>query len=68
MDWLFSRTTVITLAVLGGVFAVLASLLQSQGALPEPRVKQLYRIAYGLMIASMVLFVVAGFRASAAVG
>lgn len=68
MDWLFSRATVIALAVLGGVFAALASLLQAQGSLPPPRVKQLSRIAYGLMAASMVLFVIAGFRGGAAVG
>jgi uncharacterized membrane protein len=60
-DWLVSRPTIITLAVVGGVFAVLASLLRTRGPEHEFRVKQLNLVAYIFMAASMILFVIAGF-------
>jgi succinate dehydrogenase hydrophobic anchor subunit len=61
MDWLFGRATIVTLAVLGGFFAVLAWLLQARGTVAPARVKALNAVAYICMAASMVLFIVAGF-------
>jgi hypothetical protein len=60
-DWLVSRAAIITLAVLGGIFAVLASLLRSGGAQGSSRGRRLTVIAYIFMVASMILFVIAGF-------
>ena len=59
-DWLFERSTVIGLAVLGGVFSILASLCQSRGWLTEQQCKTLNKVAYAFMGASMVLFIFAG--------
>ncbi len=60
-DWLVSRATIITLAVLGGIFAVLASLVRTRGPDQASRARQLNLIAYVFMVASMILFVIAGF-------
>jgi uncharacterized protein with PQ loop repeat len=61
MEWILSRATIVTLAVLGGIFAGLASLLQARGSTFAPRTRQLTIAGYVFMAASMVLFVVAGF-------
>lgn len=60
MDWLLTRETVIGLAILGAVPSAAASLLKPR--LTERRVRQLDIAGYGLMGASMLLFVVIGFR------
>jgi len=62
MDWLLAREAVITLAVLGAIVSVSASLLQSSGRIGAERAKQLNRTGYGFMVASMLLFIVAGIR------
>jgi membrane protein required for beta-lactamase induction len=62
MEWVFSRSMIVALAVVGGLVAALTSWLQAKGALSAPRLKRLNIIAYGFMAASMVLFIVAGFR------
>jgi hypothetical protein len=59
VDWIFSRETVIALAVLGGTASVLATL---------PRVRStglgrsLNAAGYVLMAASMLVFIVIGLR------
>jgi len=60
-DWVLSRTAIIALAVVGGVSAGLAFLLQARGEANAARVRRQHQIAYVFMAASMVLFVVAGF-------
>lgn len=62
MDWVLARETVITLAVVGAIASVAASLLQSSGRISAERAKQLNTTGYGFMAASMLLFIVAGFR------
>jgi ABC-type arginine transport system permease subunit len=62
-EWLASRSTVITLAVIGGVISVIVSMLQSRGKLSEERVRRYNRVGYGFMWASIALFIYAGFRA-----
>jgi len=61
IELLLSRTSVTTLAVLGAIFAGLASLLQRRAGSSAPRAKQLNALGYLLMAVSMVLFIVAGF-------
>ena len=65
MEALLSRETVITLAILGGIASVLASLLQSAGKLSARNAMYLNWAGYGFMLASMTLFVVLGMRGAA---
>jgi len=65
LDWLWSRETMIALAVIGGVLSVLQVVLQKKGRTPPQLLKRLNTAAYGFMLASMVVLIVAGFRASA---
>ncbi|MEK6594647.1 MAG: hypothetical protein AABZ67_16365 [Pseudomonadota bacterium] len=60
MDWLFTREVVIGLAILGAVPSVAVSFLQSR--LSVQRARQINFAGYGLMGASMLLFIVIGFR------
>jgi hypothetical protein len=62
MDWLLARETVITLAVLGAIVSVSASLLQSSSRIGAERAKQLHTTGYGLMAVSMLLFIVVGIK------
>jgi len=62
MDWLLTRETVVALAVLGAVGSVAASVLQAQGSIGPLRARQLNLAGYGFMAASMVLFLIIGFR------
>ncbi len=62
MDWILTREAVITLAVLGAIPAVAASVLQMRGNISIMRAKQLNYVSYGLMTLSMVLFIVVGLR------
>lgn len=59
-DWLFSRPTIITLAVIGGLFSLLASWCQSRGVLSEQSAAWLNKASYAFMFTSMVLFIVVG--------
>jgi ABC-type uncharacterized transport system YnjBCD permease subunit len=61
-EWLFARETIIALAIAGGAMSLLASVLLAQGKATPQRAKQLNRIGYTLMLLSMGLFIVAGFR------
>ena len=62
MDWLLAREAVITLAMLGAIASVVAAVLQSSGKIGAGRAQQLNTAGYGLMAASMLLFIVAGFK------
>jgi len=59
-DWLFDRTTVIALAIAGGVLSLLASWSHSTGRVTQQQHKLLNRAAYAFMAVSMVLFICAG--------
>ena len=58
--WLFDRSTVIGLAILGGVFSIIASLCLSRGWITEQQAKSLNKAAYACMGVSMFLFIGAG--------
>ena len=62
MDWLLTRETVITLAILAAVLSVAASVLQAKQIIGAARARQLNAAGYALMGVSMLLFIVAGFR------
>ena len=62
MEWLLTREAVITLAVLGAIPSVAASVLQARGAISAMRARQLNMAGYALMAISMTLFIVVGFR------
>jgi amino acid transporter len=64
MDWLFSRATIVALAVVGGVFSVLAWLRQTRGSETGWPAGWWSFIGYVFMAASIALFIVAGFRKS----
>jgi hypothetical protein len=62
MDWVLTRETVITLAVLGVIPSVAASVLQVRGKISALTARQLNLAGYALMGVSMLLFIVIGFR------
>lgn len=62
MDWWVTREAIITLAVLGAIASVAATVLQSSGRIGAGRAQQLNMAGYGLMAASMLLFIVIGFK------
>jgi len=62
VDWLVTRETVITLAVLGAVASTAASALQVRGKISAGRARQLNIVGYVLMGLSMLLFIIAGYR------
>jgi hypothetical protein len=62
MDWWVTREAIITLAVLGAITSVAATVLQSSGRIGAGRAQQLNTAGYGLMAASMLLFIVGGFK------
>jgi predicted membrane channel-forming protein YqfA (hemolysin III family) len=60
MEFLLSRETVITLAIIGGVFSMLASWCQSKGKASEQVVMWINKAAYVCMGVSIILFIAAG--------
>ena len=62
MDWLLTRETVITLAILAAVLSVAASMLQVKQKIGAARAKQLNAAGYALMGVSMLLFIIVGYR------
>lgn len=60
MDWLLSRDVVIALAILGGIFSVLATVLKGRPGFEPPRILLLNRISYVFMGASIILFIFNG--------
>jgi hypothetical protein len=65
VDWLWSRETMIGLALLGGAASLLALGLQRSSHGTPRRLKLLNRAANTFMLASVAVFIVAGFRAPA---
>lgn len=59
-EWLFARSTVITLALIGAAFSLLGSWSNSKGWVSKQQLHWMNRAAYIFMGASMVLFVFAG--------
>lgn len=62
MDWLLDHTTIVTLAACGGIASVMASALKDRGVLSHEAIRRCNIVAYALMGASMLLFIVAGFH------
>ena len=62
MDWLLTRETVITLAILAAVLSVASSVLQVKQVISVTRAKQLNVAGYVLMGVSMLLFIIIGYR------
>jgi hypothetical protein len=60
MELLLTKPVVVTLAVLGAVLSTAASYLQTRGYVSERTGKALNYTGYGVMAASMLLFVLAG--------
>jgi hypothetical protein len=60
MEVLLSKPVVVTLAILGAVLSTAASFLQTRGYVGEKTGKALNYAGYGVMGASMLLFVLAG--------
>lgn len=62
MEWLFTRPVVIGLAVVGGAATLLASALQARGIVSAQKARHIHNAGYGFMAASMLFFVIAGFK------
>ena len=62
MDWLLTRETVITLAIVAAVLSVAASVLQVRQVIGAARARQLNVAGYVLMGISMLLFIIIGYR------
>lgn len=62
LDLLTSRPVVVTLAIAGGLIAMLGSYLMREGSkIPEPKAKLVLRSGYAISWASIVAFIIAGF-------
>ncbi|CAI8322394.1 MAG: hypothetical protein QMC71_07170 [Gammaproteobacteria bacterium] len=62
LEVLLQRSTVVSLAVIGGLLSLCVTVLASRGALSENAIKNLNKLAYGFMGLSMLLFIAAGLR------
>tara|TARA_B110000027_G_scaffold4560_1_gene4154 strand:+ start:59 stop:253 length:195 start_codon:yes stop_codon:yes gene_type:complete len=62
LEVLLQRSTVVSLAVIGGLLSLCVTVLASRGALSENAIKNLNKVAYGFMGLSMLLFIAAGLR------
>ena len=62
LEVLLQRSTVVSLAVIGGLLSLCVTVLTSRGALSENAIKNLNKVAYGFMGLSMLLFIAAGLR------
>lgn len=63
MDFLISGPVVIAIAIVGAVASTLATMLEARKSMGAERARQLNRAGYVAMGISMLLFVIAGFRA-----
>jgi hypothetical protein len=61
MEWLLHRPVVVGIAVIGGVFSLLAILLQRRHG-SDKLVQKLNLVSYAFMGASVLLFLIAGLR------
>ncbi|MEJ6598284.1 MAG: hypothetical protein QMB50_01075 [Gammaproteobacteria bacterium] len=62
LEVLLQRSTVVSLAVIGGLLSLCVTVLASRGVLSENAIKNLNKLAYGFMGLSMLLFIAAGLR------
>jgi hypothetical protein len=62
MEWLLTREVVVSLAMLGALPSIAASVLEARGGISPARARQLNRVGYSLMGLSMLLFIIVGFR------
>jgi uncharacterized membrane protein len=60
VEFLLTKPVVVTLAIIGAVLSTLASFLQKRGTVSEQTASALNYAGYGVMGASMLLFVLAG--------
>jgi hypothetical protein len=60
LDLFLNRTTVVGLAIIGGVLSLLASWCQSRASVSEQKLKWLNKAAYVFMAVSIILFISAG--------
>jgi hypothetical protein len=60
MEFLLTKPVVVTLAIVGALLSSAASFLQMRGYLSAKAAKALNWAGYGLMGASMLVFVLAG--------
>ena len=60
LDLLLQRSTVVTLAIIGGVLSLAISVLSAREALSMSAIKRLNIVAYVFMGLSMILFIAAG--------
>ncbi len=65
MDVLLSRESMIGLAIIGGALSIAVMILQGTGRAGPDALRRLNRAAYGFMLASVTVFIVAGFRGGA---
>lgn len=63
MEWLLTRPVVISFAILGGAFSLVAMLLKHKGR--DMFARKIDIAGYILMGISMLLFIVIGFRGQA---
>lgn len=62
-EWLFTRPAVITLAILGGGCALIASALKKRDSAPQWAAR-FNTASYGFMGVSVLCFIIAGLRGS----
>jgi len=60
LDLLLQRSTVVTLAIIGGVLSLAISVLSARGVLSDSTIKHLNKIAYVFMGLSIIFFIAAG--------
>jgi membrane protein insertase Oxa1/YidC/SpoIIIJ len=60
IDFILSRETVITLAIIGGVFSMIVSWCRKNGKASEQVIKWMNKISYICMSVSIFLFIAAG--------
>jgi len=60
IDFILSRETVITLAIIGGFFSMLVSWCRKNGKASEPIIKLMNKFSYVCMSVSIFLFIAAG--------
>jgi presenilin-like A22 family membrane protease len=65
MELLWSRESMIGLAVIGGLLSLAVMVLRNTGRAAPALLERLNRAAYGFMLASVTVFIVAGFRGGA---
>jgi len=63
MDLIFSFPVVVAVAIVGAIASTSASALQSRGVIGPAGAKNLNRAGYACTGASILLFIIAGFRA-----